>query len=201
MTKILLATNNPGKVKEVQAVFNAHGSANKLISLADLGLFFEPTETGTTFEENAVQKATKTMEFLRKNGYENMPVLADDSGLCINALNNDPGVDSANFMGRETPYEVRNAHLISLLADKPNRTAKFVCVIAYAHPNGNVTTTEAAIHGEIAHEPSGQGGFGYDPIFYVPEYGKTSAELTMEEKNKISHRGKALGLMIGKLAL
>jgi len=201
MVKILLATNNPGKLKEVQAIFNQYSFASKLISLADLGLFFEPSETGATFKENAIQKATKTLEFLCKNGYEDISVLADDSGLCINALNGEPGVDSANFMGRDTPYETRNAHIISLLADKPDRTARFVCVIAYASPNGEIITTEAAIHGEIANVPSGQSGFGYDPIFFLPEYDKTSAELTIEEKNKISHRGKALGLMIRKLTL
>ncbi|MCL2286443.1 MAG: RdgB/HAM1 family non-canonical purine NTP pyrophosphatase [Firmicutes bacterium] len=193
----LFATNNPGKVKEIQAVFNAAGL--KMVTLGELGLFFEPTETGSTFEENAIQKAVKTSEFLGKNGHENVVVLADDSGLCIDAMGGAPGVDSANFMGRETPYEVRNAHIIKELQNSGNRVAKFVCVIACAFPNGQIITTEAAIHGEIAHAPSGEGGFGFDPIFYIPEYGKTSAELTMEEKNKISHRGKALALMIRKL--
>ena len=194
---ILFATNNPGKVKEIQAVFE--GTGLDVISLSDLGLFFEPTETGATFEENAIQKATKTLEFLRENGYNDVTVLADDSGLCIEALDGEPGVDSANFMGRETPYEVRNAHLIKQLANAPNRNTKFACVIACAYPNGEIITTTGEIHGQIAHSPSGTGGMGYDPIFYVPEYGKTAAELTMEEKNRISHRGKALGLMIRKL--
>ena len=193
----LFATNNPGKVKEIQAVFNAAGL--KMVTLGELGLFFEPTETGTTFEENAIQKATKTLEFLRGNGHEDVTVLADDSGLCIDAMGGEPGVDSANFMGRETPYEVRNAHIIQRLQNSQNRGAKFVCVIACAYPNGQIITTKAAIHGEIAHAPAGDGGFGFDPIFYVPEYGKTSAQLTMEEKNQISHRGKALALMIRKL--
>jgi len=193
----LFATNNPGKVEEILAIFE--GTGLKLISLSDLGLFFEPTETGATFEENAIQKATKTLAFLRENGYNDVAVLADDSGLCIEALNGEPGVDSANFMGRETPYAVRNAHLIQQLTNTSNRNAKFVSVIACAYPNGEIATTSGEIHGEIAHAPSGTGGMGYDPIFYVPEYGKTTAELTMEEKNKISHRGKALGLMIRKL--
>ena len=195
--KYLFATNNPGKVKEIQAVFES--TAFDVISLSGLGLFYEPTETGDTFEENAIQKATKTLNFLRENGYSNIAVLADDSGLCIEALNGEPGVDSANFMGRETPYEIRNAHLIAQLANAPNRKAKFVSIIACAYPNGEIITTKGEIHGEIAHTPSGTGGMGYDPIFYVPEYGKTTAELSMEEKNKISHRGKALGLMIRKL--
>ena len=195
----VLATNNPGKVEEVQAVFEKSG-LSKLISLADLGLFFEPAETGTTFEENAIQKAAETLEFLRKNGHDNMAVLADDSGLCINALNDKPGVDSANFMGRETPYKIRNAHILSLLSNEPNRTAYFMCVIACAFPDGKIITTEGVIWGEIAHAPAGGGGFGYDPIFHISEYGKTSAELSIEEKNKISHRGKALDLMIRKLS-
>jgi len=193
----LFATNNPGKVKEIQAVFE--GTELQLISLSDLGLFFEPTETGATFEENAIQKATKTLAFLRENGYNDVTVLADDSGLCIEALDGQPGVDSANYMGRETPYEVRNAHIIELLSGASNRNAKFVGVIACAFPDGGIMTTKGEIHGQIAHAPSGTGGMGYDPIFYVPEYSKTAAELTMKEKNKISHRGQALGLMIRKL--
>jgi len=207
----LLATNNPGKVKEVQAIFERHGL--KLISLSDLGLFFEPTETGTTFEENAIQKAVKTLEFLRRNScnpqtqntygsdWGGIAVLADDSGLCIDALDGLPGVDSANYMGRETPYEVRNAHILQMLSNSQNRMAKFLCVIACAYPCGKIITTEGAIHGEIALAPCGDSGFGYDPIFYVPEYSKTTAELTMEVKNKVSHRGKALELMIRKLTL
>ena len=193
----LFATNNPGKVKEIQVAFE--GTGFKFISLSDLGLFFEPTETGDTFEENAIQKATKTLDFLRENGYNDVTVLADDSGLCIEALDGEPGVDSANFMGRETPYAVRNAHIVAQLTNAPNRNAKFVGVIACAAQSGEIITTKGEIHGTIAYAPSGTGGMGYDPIFFIPEYGKTAAELTMEEKNKISHRGKALRLMIRKL--
>ena len=196
-TQFLFATNNPGKVKEIQAVFK--GTGIEITSLAHLNLFYEPPETGNTFEANATQKATMTRDFLRENGITNLPVLADDSGLCIDALGGEPGVDSANFMGRETPYDVRNTHLIEALKDAKNRAARFVCVIACAFPDGSITTTTAAMEGEIAHAPVGAGGFGYDPIFYLPEYGKTSAELTLEEKNKISHRGQALALMIRKL--
>jgi len=191
----LFATNNPNKVKEIKAIFE-HAKLS-LISLSDLGLFFEPTETGATFEENAIQKATKTLEFLQENGHANIAVLSDDSGLCVDAMGGEPGVDSANFMGRETPYEVRNTHIISQL-DK-DRAARFVCVIACAFQNGKILTTEGMIHGEIAHQPSGSGGFGYDPIFYVPSYGKTMANLTAAEKNAISHRGIALTKMMEQL--
>jgi len=192
--RLLLATNNPGKVKEIKPIFTK-APARELISLADLGLFFEPAETGDTFEANAIQKATETLAFLRENGYDDITVLADDSGLCIDAMDGEPGVDSANFMGRETPYEVRNAYIISQLENK-TRDAKFMCVIACAYPNGEIATVTGAVHGEITHEPAGEGGFGYDPIFYVPDYGKTMAELTPEEKNAISHRGQALTRMI-----
>jgi len=193
----LFATNNPGKVKEIKPLFESAGF--ELKSLADLGLSFEPEETGDTFLENAMIKAVETLEFLQKNGHDNFVVLADDSGLCINALGGDPGVDSANFMGRQTPYEVRNAWIVEQLASAADRAAKFKCVIACAFDDGMVLSTEGEIHGEIAQAPAGCGGFGYDPIFYLPEYGKTSAELSLEEKNKISHRGVALKLMIETL--
>jgi len=191
--RLLLATNNPGKVKEIKPLFKA--PARELISLADLGLFFEPAETGDAFEANAIQKATETLAFLRENGHDDITVLADDSGLCIDAMDGEPGVDSANYMGRETPYHVRNAYIISQLENKP-RDAKFMCVIACAYPNDTVVTVTGEVHGEIAHEPAGESGFGYDPIFFVPSYGKTMAELTMQEKNAISHRGQALQKML-----
>ena len=192
--KYLFATNNPGKVKEINAIFEASGL--KVITLSDLGLSFEPAEDGDTFEENAMQKAVETVDFLFDNGFDDIAVLADDSGLCISALNGEPGVDSANFMGRETPYEIRNAHIISQLTDATDRTAKFVCIIACAFPNGVMLTTRGEICGEIATAPSGVGGFGFDPIFFLPEKGKTTAELSASEKNEISHRGIALKLMI-----
>jgi len=190
----LLATNNPAKVQEIRSIFSKHGLA--FMSLSELGLYYEPSETGETFEENAIQKATKTLAFLRENGHESITVIADDSGLCINAMGGLPGVDSANFMGRDTPYDIRNAHIISKLIGSTDRGARFVCVIACAYPNGKVITAEGEIHGQIAHSPAGVDGFGYDPIFYLPEYGQTSAQLPMHEKNRISHRGRALEAMI-----
>jgi len=190
----VFATNNAGKMKEIKPIFEQAGI--ELLWLADLGLLFVPEEDGDTFEENAMQKAVETVDFLYENGYDDMAVLADDSGLCITALGGEPGVDSANYMGRETPYEVRNAHIIGELDGKPDRTAKFMCVIACAYPDGVLMTTVGEIHGEIAAKPCGKGGFGFDTIFYLPDHGKTMAELTPAEKNKISHRGQALKLMI-----
>ena len=193
----IFATNNAGKMKEIKPMFEQAGI--ELLSLADLGLSFEPAEDGDTFEENAMQKAVETMDFLFDNGYEDMAVLADDSGLSITALGGKPGVDSANYMGREMPYEVRNAHLIAELGTDPDRTAKFMCVIACALPSGIMLTTVGEVHGEIATEPCGTGGFGYDPIFYLPSHNKTMAELSAPEKNSISHRGQALKLMLEAL--
>ena len=190
----LFATNNANKVKEIQPFFA--GSGITIQSLGDLGLAFTPGEDGDTFQHNALQKATETLAFLQQNGHSNMAVLSDDSGLCVQDLGGLPGVDSANFMGRETPYEVRNRHLISALPPHSNRVAKFVCVIACAFPGGKTLTTTGEVHGLITpHEPKGSKGFGYDPIFYLPDFRKTMAELSVAEKNTISHRGQALAKM------
>ena len=129
----LLATNNQGKVHELKALFEKTGL--KLNSLAELGLFLEPEETGTSFTENALIKATQTLALLKAHGHHHIAVIADDSGLCIQALNGEPGVDSANFMGRETPYEIRNQYLIDSLKNSP-RQAYFACVIACVFPCG-----------------------------------------------------------------
>jgi len=199
--KYLFATNNKNKVKELKLSL----AGLEIISLAELGLFFEPAETGSTFEENAIQKVTETARFLKENGHdpqkENIAVLSDDSGLCVDFMGGLPGVDSANFMGRETPYEIRNNHIISKLNGvlEHERTARFVCIIACLFPNGEIKTTKGVIEGLITHEIKGENGFGYDPIFYVPKYGKTTAEINPEEKNKISHRGMALKEMVGFL--
>ena len=129
-------------------------------------------------------------------------MLADDSGLVVDALNGEPGVHSARYMGEETSYEIKNRQIIRRLegAEGRDRSARFVCVIAAVLPDGTERKTEGTMEGVIAMEPAGEGGFGYDPILYLPEYGKTGAELTMEEKNAISHRGKALRAMKGELA-
>jgi len=198
--KYLFATNNPGKVRELKAMFCEAGLS--LIALSDLNLTLDaPEETGASFEENAIIKAGQTADFLRANGHCGYAVLADDSGLAIDALDGQPGVDSALFMGVDTPYKIRNAHIIKMLDDVPplQRTARFISAIVCVLPSGETLTSRGEILGEIATAPRGEGGFGYDPIFFVPEYGKTMAELSQDEKNKISHRGKALRDMLGKL--
>ena len=147
-------------------------------------------EDGKTFEENAVIKATA----ISKLTSDGEIVLADDSGLEIDYLNKEPGVYSARYMGENTDYHIKNANLIQRLDGVPDeqRTARFVCAIAAAFPDGRVETVRGTMEGRIGYEEKGANGFGYDPIFFLPEYGCTSAELSMEEKNKISHRGKAL---------
>ena len=152
-------------------------------------------ENGTTFEENALIKARAVA------GQCGEIVLADDSGLEVDYLNGDPGIYSARYMGEETPYSIKNAAIIERLAGVPDekRTARFVCAIAAVFPDGQELVTLGEIQGRIDYEEKGKNGFGYDPIFYVPEFGKTTAELTDEEKNSISHRGRALRKMKEKL--
>ena len=196
----LLATNNPNKAKEIRPIFEAAGL--ELVTLADLGLFFEAGEDGGTFAENAWQKARGTAAFLQKHVSPfNIAVLADDSGLVIDALGGEPGVDSALYMGRDTPYAEKCQSILARLADVPDsrRTARFMCALVCIFPDGATLTAEGTIEGRISHEAMGEGGFGYDPIFYYPPYNKTLAELTQDEKNHISHRGQAIQHMIGQI--
>ncbi len=186
MEKILFATSNEGKLREIKMIL----SGMEVVSLKEAGIDVDIVEDGTTFEENAVIKA----EALRP--YWKGIVLADDSGLEVDYLDKAPGVYSARYMG-DTPYEVKNRSIIDKLegVEGEDRSARFVCVIAAALPDGRTLTTRGTIEGVIAKEPAGCGGFGYDPIVYVPELGKTTAEISAEEKNAISHRGKALRQM------
>ena len=186
MKKVIFATGNEGKMKEIREIL---GDLDiQLLSLKDAGITDDIEENGNSFEENAVIKATAIRDLTGEI------VLADDSGLEIDYLNKEPGIYSARYMGEDTSYHIKNANLIERLDGVPDekRTARFVCAIAAAFPDGTVRTVRAAMEGRIGYEEKGENGFGYDPIFYLPEYGCSSAELSMEEKNKISHRGKAL---------
>lgn len=191
--RLIFATGNEGKMKEIRMLLGDLGY--EIISLNDLNLEVDIEENGDTFEENAIIKAKTIMKLT------NEMVMADDSGLEIDYLNGEPGVHSARFMGENTPYTIKNNHIMRLLSDakKDERTARFVCAIACIFPDGEVLTTEGTIEGTIAYEEKGENGFGYDSIFYLPEYKCTTAELSPEMKNQISHRGKALREMRKRL--
>ena len=185
--KIIVATGNEGKMKEIRQILgneNITFSSLKDEKLQDV----EIIENGKTFEENAIIKARTISDLTGKM------VLADDSGLEIDYLNKEPGVYSARYMGENTSYRIKNQIILDRLHGVPDivRSARFVCVIAAAFPDGTIETRRATIEGRIAQEPAGENGFGYDPIFYLPDRGKTTAQLSAEEKNEISHRGKAL---------
>lgn len=189
MTKIIFATGNQGKMREIQQIMADMDV--EVVSMKDAGIFVDIEENGTTFEENALIKARAIAK------EADAIVLADDSGLEVDYLDKAPGVLSARYMGEKTPYEVKNQHILELLdgVQGEKRSARFVCSIAAVFPDSREFTTYATIEGEIAHKSAGENGFGYDPIFFVPEFGKTTAELSAQEKNKISHRGKALTMM------
>lgn len=186
MKKIIFATTNEGKMKEVRMILKDLDV--EVVSLKDLHLKVDIEENGTTFEENALIKANTLSQMTHEI------VLADDSGLEVDYLDKAPGIMSARFMGEDTSYDIKNKTIIDKLADAKGaeRSARFVCAIACVMPDGEAFTTRGTIEGEIGYEIKGTEGFGYDPIFYVPEFGCTTAELTPEEKNKVSHRGKAL---------
>ncbi len=186
MKKIIFATGNAGKMKEIREILKDLDA--EVLSMKEAGVEADIVEDGKTFEENAVIKAKTVCELTGEIA------LADDSGLEIDYLNKEPGIYSARYMGEDTSYRIKNANLIERLKGVPDekRTARFVCAIAAAFPDGTVKTVRGTMEGRIGYEEAGENGFGYDPIFYLPEYGCSSAELSMEEKNKISHRGKAL---------
>ena len=193
MDTIIFATGNKNKMIEIRMILADLGC--KILSQKEAGIQADVVEDGQTFEENALIKATTIADIARKMPeYKNAVVLADDSGLEIDALNKEPGIYSARYMGEDTPYEVKNANLLERLkgVEKEKRTARFVCAIAAVLPNKEVLTTRGTIEGYIGEKPVGKNGFGYDPIFYVEEYGCSTAELSMEQKNELSHRGKAL---------
>ncbi len=187
--KIVFATGNKGKVKEIQMILADLGV--EVTTMKEEGIFVDVEENGSTYEENAMIKAREVAK------HTNAIVMADDSGLEVDYLNKEPGIYSARYMGEDTSYRIKNGSLIERLTgvEDEKRTARFVCAIAAVLPDGRELTTRGVIEGRIGYEEKGENGFGYDPIFYVPEFGKTTAELTEEEKNKVSHRGRALEIM------
>lgn len=189
MKKLIFATGNQGKLKEIREIMADLDV--EVLSMKEAGVQTEIEENGTTFEENAVIKARTVGKLTGEL------TLADDSGLEIDYLNKEPGVYSARYMGEDTSYHVKNASLVKRLEGVPmeQRTARFVCVIAAVFPDGRVETARGTIEGVIGYEERGENGFGYDPIFYVPELNCSTAELTPGQKNEISHRGKALRKM------
>lgn len=198
--KIIFATGNEGKMREIRAIL---GDVEvEVSSMKEAGLALEIEENGTTFEENARIKAQAVADALAARGKtRDCVVMADDSGLEIDFLNGEPGVYSARYLGEETPFAEKSAELLRRLADVPKerRGARFVCAIAAVFPDGETVTTRGVIEGRIGYELRGDNGFGYDPIFCLPEYGRTAAELTDEEKNRISHRSRALQQMKAEL--
>ena len=183
---IIFATGNQEKMKEIRMILADIGIP--ILSMKEAGITADIVENGKTFEENAIIKAKTIMELTGDMA------LADDSGLEIDYLNGEPGIYSARYMGEDTSYDIKNRSLIERLEGVPEekRTARFVCSIACALPDGRILTSRGTMEGHIGYEIKGSNGFGYDPIFYLPEFGCTSAELSPDQKNEVSHRGKAL---------
>lgn len=195
MYKIIFATGNEGKMKEIREILDGLtflGEKVQILSMKEAGINIDIIEDGTTFEENAMIKARAVAGAAKE-----AIVLADDSGLVIDYLNGEPGIYSARYLGKDTSYRVKNANLVQRLEGVPDekRSARFVCAIAAVLPDGRELSTRGTIEGRIGYEEKGLNGFGFDPIFYVPEIGKYTAELSDEDKNRISHRGKALRAM------
>lgn len=187
--KLIFATGNAGKMREIRMILEDTGM--EILSMKEAGIEADIVEDGKSFEENALIKARAVA------AHTDGIVLADDSGLEIDYLNGEPGIYSARYLGEDTSYHIKNANLIERLSGVPDekRTARFVCAIAAVLPDGKNFTTRGVIEGRIGYEEKGENGFGYDPIFYLPEYQMTSAELAPELKNELSHRGKALRAM------
>lgn len=193
MGKIIFATGNEHKMIEIREILSDLGM--EILSQKEAGIKADVVENGTTFEENALIKATEIAKIASQMPeYRNTVILADDSGLEIDYLNKEPGVYSARYMGEDTSYDIKNQNLIDRLdgVPKEKRTARFVCAIAAVLPDGENLIARQTMEGYIGWEIEGKNGFGYDPIFYLDEYGCSSASLTPQQKNEISHRGKAL---------
>lgn len=188
--ELLIASNNKKKLQEIRDILSGLFTP---VSLAEKGILSEPEETGTTFEENALIKAKAAADI------SGLPTLADDSGLQVEALGGEPGVYSARYAGEPTDDEKNNRLLLENMKDKTNRKAKFVSSVVLVFPSGKTISASGECNGILLEEGRGENGFGYDPLFFLPEFGKTMAELSPEEKNAISHRGNALKNLRKKL--
>ena len=187
--KLIFATGNENKMREIRQIFGSFGY--EILSMKEAGIKIDIVEDGTSFQENALIKARAVHEA------SGALVLADDSGLEIDALGKEPGIYSARYMGEDTSYDIKNANLIERVKDVPEdrRGARFICAVAAVLPDGRSLVQTGVMEGRVAYAPAGENGFGYDPIFFLPQYGKTSAEISPEQKNAISHRGQALRMM------
>ncbi len=200
--RIVFATGNQNKMREIREILGGLGV--DILSMREAGVDGEIVEDGSSFAENSMIKAKAVYELIRQKSYEEAAesiVLADDSGLEVDYLNGEPGIYSARYMGEDTSYTIKNNNIIERLSGVPDekRTARFVCAISAVLPDGKAFSCLGTMEGRIGYEIAGANGFGYDPIFFLPEYGKTSAEISPAEKNAISHRGKALREMADKL--
>ncbi len=189
--KLIFATGNKNKLREIKEIMA--GLDYEIITAAEAGIFSDPEENGQSFEENALIKARAVYEASDRSSI----VMADDSGLCIDCMGGERGelgIHSARFLGHDTSYDIKNREVLKIMKNVPEteRTARFVCAIAAVLPSGREITVRESMEGLIAFDISGANGFGYDPIFFLPEFGRTSAEISPEAKNLISHRGKAL---------
>lgn len=209
--RIVFATGNAGKIREIKEILadlTVDGEPVEVMSMKEAGVAVDAEENGSTYEENALIKARAVTGALREKEREcedslctDTIVMADDSGLEIDYLNKEPGIYSARYLGEDTSYRIKNKNLIDRLdgVEDEKRTARFVCAIAAVFADGKELTTRGVIEGRIGYEECGEGGFGYDPIFYVPRLHKTTAQLSEEEKNEVSHRGRALRAMKDEL--
>ena len=189
--KLIIASNNKDKIIEIKAILGDR--FDEIVSLREAGIDHETVEDGETFLQNAEKKAREIAEL------SGCCAIADDSGLCVDALGGAPGIYSARFCGRHGDDPANNRLLLEKMQGVADRRAHYTCAIVLAYPDGTIVSAEDYFYGEIAHEERGSNGFGYDPLFYLPDYGCTSAEITPEEKNKISHRAKALRTLVQKL--
>ena len=189
--KLIIASNNKHKLIEIKAILG--GLFEEIVSMREAGIEHETLEDGSTFMENAVKKAKEIAEI------SGCCALADDSGICVDALDGGPGIYSARFCGHHGDDEANNRLLLEKLAGREDRGAHYTCAIALVYPDGRQVCAEGYLYGRIGHEEKGENGFGYDPLFFLPEYGCTAAQLSPEEKNRISHRASALHALLEKL--